>query len=86
MPSVVELVRRRKARGTASDNGHFLAASLCRDPGLHPAAFEGCLNDIQLVVMDRDGIVIHPADTGLLAQCRTYPSGEFRKVAGLKKP
>ena len=86
MPSVVELVRRRKARGTAADDSHFFAAALCGNPGLHPTAFESCLNDIQLVVVDRDGIVIHPAYTGLLTQSRTYAAGEFREIACLEEP
>ena len=83
---VVELVRRRKARWTAADDSHFFAAALGGDPRLHPAAFEGCLYDIELVVVDRDGIVIHPADAGLLAQGRANAAGEFREVAGLKEP
>ena len=85
MTSVIELVRCRKSGRTAADDSHFPAASVQRDPRRHPAISESRLDDIELIVVDRDRITVHPADAGLLTERRTHAPGELREIAGLKE-
>ena len=85
MPPVIELIRCRKAGRPAADDSNSLAASVQRDSRRHPSVPECRLNDIEFVVVDRDRLAVHPADTGLFAECRANPPGELREVAGLKK-
>ena len=86
MASVIELVSRCKPGGTAADDRHFPAAPVLRYSRLHPSVPEGRLNDIELIVVDRDRLAVHPADAGLFAERRADAPGELREIAGLEEP
>ena len=86
MPSVVQLVRRGEARRAAPDDRHLPAASVLRDPGLHPAVLKRRLNDIELIIVDRDRIAVHAADAGLLAERGADPAGKLWEITGLEEP
>ena len=85
MPPVIELVRCRKSGRAAADDCHFSAASVPGDSRRHPAVAESRLDDIELIVMDRDRFAVHPANACFFTERRTHPACELREVAGLEE-
>ncbi|OQA18423.1 MAG: hypothetical protein BWY61_02045 [Firmicutes bacterium ADurb.Bin354] len=80
---MIKCVCNRKSGRAASDDSNSLAAPYLRDHRLYISLCVSLLDDISLIIMDSNGIAVFSVDTSLLAQCRTYPSREFREIAGL---
>ena len=84
--SFIQTIRNRQAGRATPDNRNLLPAAYSRNLRFHLSRGKSCLNDVQLIIMYRDGAVIHPAYTCLFAECGADPRGELRKTACFQQP
>ena len=82
MAPVIQLIGGGKARGAAADDGDLLAGPVLRRFRHRVAFLISIFNDGQLVASCAHRLPVQIAGTGLLAESRADPSGEFRKAAG----
>ena len=82
MAGARELLGRRKARGTRTDDRDFLAGLVRRDLGLQPAVVPGAIDDGAFDGLDGDRVVVDVERAGRLAWRRADAAGEFRKIVG----
>ena len=84
MPPFAKGIRRGQAGRAAADHRDFSAAFPDRRLSFHPSLPVSGLNQIQLIIPDCYRVIVLTADTCLLAESGTDPSGKFRKTVGLQ--
>src|SRR5207245_469259 len=82
VPGRVELGGGREPRRPRAHDGDLLARADRGRGRLDPASLEGMLDDAELDLLDRDGIVVDPEDARPLAGRRAEPARPFREVVG----
>ena len=75
-----ELLRRGEARRARSDDGDALAGPNRRHDRLDPAFGPRAIDDLDLYLLDRDGILVDAEHARRLARRGTQPAGELGKV------
>ena len=81
--SAVQLVGRRQPRRTGADDRHFFACAYLGRSGVGISHTVGIFNNRKFIALAAHRVSVQIAGTCHLAESRTYPSGKFRKVAGL---
>ena len=86
MPGARELLGRGQAGRTGPDDGDLLAGALFRWQRNHPALVEGLVDDLDLDLLDRHGILVDAEHARPFTRRRAQPPGELREVVGRVKP